>query len=161
MGRKGQMIYAPEDHYPGVKRRIFLAGSIEMGKAENWQDTIGNQLAELGYDVLNPRRKDWDESWVQDKNNPKFYEQVTWELNNLEFSDFILIYFHPETLSPVSLLELGLFIEKNMETMIVVCPQGFWRKGNVDIVCARYEVPVVETLKEAVDFIKQNVPRED
>ena len=36
---------------------IFLAGSIEMGVAENWQETI---------------------------DNPQFKEQVVWELNALD-----------------------------------------------------------------------------
>jgi len=51
------------------------------------------------------------------------------------------MYFDPNTKSPISLLELGL--HANSGKMIVCCPKGFWRKGNVDIVCERYDVPVV------------------
>ena len=32
--------------------------------------------------------------------------------------------------------------------MIVCCPEGFYRKGNVDIVCAKYNVPVFENFDE-------------
>jgi hypothetical protein len=32
--------------------------------------------------------------------------------------------------------------------LLVCCPEGFWRKGNVEIVCARYGVPLVGELDE-------------
>lgn len=61
------------------------------------------------------------------------------------------MYFDPKTKSPISLLELGLFARTGK--LIVVCPKGFWRKGNVDIVCKRYEVKQVETIEEAIKYI--------
>lgn len=39
--------------------------------------------------------------------------------------------------------------------MIVIFPEGFWKKGNVDIVCERYKVKQVEKLEEAIELIKQ------
>jgi hypothetical protein len=30
--------------------------------------------------VLNPRREDWDSSWIQSIDNPQFREQVEWEI---------------------------------------------------------------------------------
>ena len=59
--------------------------------------------------------------------------QVEWELEGLELCDIIIMYFDSNTKSPISLLELGLFAHK--KKMIVFCPNGFWRKGNVDVVC--------------------------
>ncbi len=56
---------------------IFLAGSIEMGKAEDWQTQLTNLLT--GVRVFNPRRDDWDPSWTQSITNPNFKEQVEWE----------------------------------------------------------------------------------
>ena len=29
------------------------------------------------------------------------------------------------------------------EKLIVCCPEGFWRKGNVEVVCARFGAPLV------------------
>ena len=133
-------------------KHIFLAGSIEMGTAENWQDRLTNRLKNE-YDkknivILNPRRDDWDSSWEQDKNNPKFFEQVTWELDSLEGVDIIPMYFDENTKSPITLLELGLFADRYSsatdQKIIVYCPKGFWRKGNVDIVCSRYGIQVFE-----------------
>lgn len=133
-------------------QNIFLAGSIEMGKAENWQDKIKELLKNKRIQLLNPRRDDWDSSWVQSKDNPQFREQVEWELEAQEKVDIIIMYFDPQTKSPISLLELGLFAKSGK--MIVVCPEGFWRKGNVDIVCERYGVKQVKSLEEAVKDIQ-------
>ena len=118
---------------------LFLAGSIEMGTAENWQTKIVKAVEHLPIVILNPRRDDWDSSWKQDINNPKFFEQVQWELDAMEFADGIYMYFDPNTKSPISLLELGLFAQ-HQGKLAVFCPEGFWRKGNVDIVCKRYGV---------------------
>ena len=63
---------------------VFLAGSIEMGKAENWQEKVTKVFNDLGYIVFNPRRDDWDSTWTQEFSNSQFYQQVNWELNSLE-----------------------------------------------------------------------------
>lgn len=129
---------------------IFLAGSIEMGNCEDWQSKVGKELKAV--DVYNPRRDDWDSSWVQDINNPQFFEQVTWELDMLDKCDIIFMYFDPTTKSPISLLELGLYARSKQ--MIVCCPDGFWRKGNVDIVCQRYGISVFNNLETAIIKLK-------
>jgi hypothetical protein len=71
---------------------------------------------------------------------------VEWELDALDAADVVLMYFAPETKSPITLLEMGIHAVQNPAKMIVCCPEGFWRKGNVDIVCSRYNVVQVETL---------------
>ena len=68
---------------------IFLAGSIEMGKAEDWQAYIGNNLFSHDIIILNPRREHWDSSWKQSIDNPVFKEQVDWELDALGQADLI------------------------------------------------------------------------
>lgn len=128
------------------RKTVFLAGSIEMGNAFKYQDIAAATLLSKGYIVLNPRRDDWDSSWVQSIDNPQFKEQVTWELLGLEMSDIIVMFFDPNTKSPISLLELGLFARSGK--LKVVCEDGFWRKGNVMIVCEKYNVPIFESLDE-------------
>lgn len=136
--------------------KIFLAGSIEMGKAVDWQVLVTNSLKDLPVVILNPRRDNWDSSWEQSIDNPQFNEQVTWELDMLDRADIIAMYFDPTTMSPMSLLELGLYAE--LGKLIVCCPEGFWRKGNVDIVCKRYGIAQVKSLddliREIVSIVK-------
>ena len=130
---------------------IFLAGSIEMASAENWQARITKGLSG-NVVILNPRRDDWDSSWEQSMDNPQFREQVEWELEAMEKAHIILMYFDPNTKSPISLLELGLFARERK--LVVCCPEGFWRKGNVDIVCQRYGVEQVSSLDALVNSVK-------
>lgn len=134
------------------KKSIFLGGSIEMGKAENWQIDMIKFLEPFDFEIFNPRREDWESTWKLPYENGNFYQQVNWELNALEHADIILMNFIPDTLSPISLLEMGLFgVDANIH---VVCPDGYWRKGNVDVVCDRYSIPLYNTLDDFKRFIK-------
>jgi len=141
--------------YFGAPPAVFLAGSIEMGKAVNWQTRLTQALEEFDVRVLNPRRDDWDSSWEQKKDNEKFRQQVEWELDALDHADIIVMYFDPATQSPISLLELGLFAESGK--LVVCCPEGFWRKGNVDIVCEKYGIEQVDTIEELIEYVQEQL----
>lgn len=132
---------------------VFLAGSIEMDKAEDWQSTCENQLAKK-WNVFNPRRESWDNSWKQEITNPQFNQQVNWELNALEEADLVIMNFLGNTKSPISLLEFGLYARS--AKMKVVCEPNFWRKGNVDIVCAKYGIEQFTTLEELIKTLNIN-----
>lgn len=134
---------------------IFLAGSIEMGKAENWQQRMVRELEGKDYVFYNPRRDDWDSSWEQKIENKQFREQVEWELNALEKAETIVIYFDTNTMSPISLLELGIWAGKRPEKLEVVCPEGFWRKGNVDIVCKKYGIRQHDSFDDLIKYLKR------
>lgn len=134
---------------PGLDKRIFLAGSIEMGLAEQWQERIVKAISDVsGLVILNPRRDDWDASWEQRASNPQFSEQVNWELDMLDAADIVVMYLAPGTKAPVSLLELGLCARSGK--LRVCCPEGFWRRGNVEMVCERYQIPLSATLDDLI-----------
>lgn len=135
-------------------KSVFLAGSIEMDKAENWQNNLSQYFNNRGWNVLNPRRDEWDDTWEQSFNNPQFFQQVQWELKALEQSDLIILYFDPNTKSPISLLEMGMYVNSNK--LKVICPEGFWRKGNVEIVCHYYDVPFYESIDVMILDFEQN-----
>jgi len=117
---------------------VFLAGSIEMGTADDWQTALAKELGDVA--ILNPRREDWDASWRQSIEEQKFREQVEWELDSLDRADVIAMRFAPETKSPITLLELGLHARSGK--LVVGCPEGFWRRGNIEVVCARFAIPL-------------------
>lgn len=127
---------------------VFLTGSIENGKAVEWQKEVETMFVNKPVTFYNPRRDDWDSSWEQKQSNLEFNKQVNWELNMLDDSDIIFMYFAPGTQSPISLLELGKYADSGK--MIVCCPEGFWRKGNVEIICTRQNIPFYTDLHEAV-----------
>ena len=134
------------------RRSVFLAGSIEQGSAEDWQTRVAEALQDLDITVINPRRDDWDATWPQTIDFTPFREQVEWELEAQEHADLIAFYFSPATRSPVSLLELGLAAGRR--PAVVCCPEGFWRKGNIDILCARYDIPQVSTPDDLIMYIR-------
>lgn len=133
---------------------VFLAGSIDMGKALNWQETATAALEDQDTLILNPRRTHWDASWVQDISNPPFREQVEWELDHLEHAEYILFFFDPSGSAPITLLELGLQAGRG-KTVVVVCPDGYWRRGNVQIVCHRYGFQLFDNLEDGLMVMKR------
>jgi hypothetical protein len=154
----------PLDYSPFTK--IFLAGSIEMGAAEHWQERIVKELDGhiVSYNkeynavmsdtlFFNPRREDWDSSW--DQKSAQFDEQVNWELDHLDLADIIVMYLDPSTKSPISLLELGLYASSGK--LIVCCPDGFWRKGNVRIVCEKHKIPLFDNYEQWIEAIKEKL----
>lgn len=139
------------------KVKLFLAGSIDMGAAVDWQKVVTAGLMDLPVAIFNPRRDDWDSTWVQSIHNEKFNEQVSWELAHMEEADLICYYFDPNGKAPITLMELGLHATSGKA--VVCCPEGFWRKGNVDVVCARYGIDQVKDLTELVVELRYRIMR--
>jgi hypothetical protein len=123
-----------------------------MGAAVDWQTTLTGRLADLDVVVLNPRRVNWDPSWTQSIDEPKFLEQVMWELDGLDRADLIAMWLEPQTLSPITLLEFGLHARGGR--LVVGCPPGFWRRGNVEVVCDRYGIQLLPTFEEFVVAVR-------
>lgn len=138
-------------------KSIFLAGSIEMNKAEKWQDALTKTLLDefIKLIIFNPRRDEWNSSWKQEVTNKKFYEQVDWEHEHIVTSDYLFVYFQKDTKSPISLLELGLAAAAGIKT-VVCCPEGFWRKGNVDYICKKYNIPQIDKIDDLPMWLKDN-----
>ncbi|MEN2401367.1 nucleoside 2-deoxyribosyltransferase domain-containing protein [Flavobacterium sp. MC2016-06] len=141
----------------GIK--IFLAGTIDMGNSIDWQQKVIDDFQDFKTAkeiiILNPRRKDWDSSWTQTIENEQFNGQVNWELDALEKSDFIIMFLDKNSKSPISMLELGLFADS--KKILVCCEEGFWRKGNIDIVCKRKEIPAFKTLEDLITALKSKI----
>jgi hypothetical protein len=149
-----RVIKAPKTISYTEPNSVFLAGSIEMGAAENWQDRVIKDLSDIeNLVILNPRRDDWDSSWIEEKTNLKFKEQVVWEQTGLASVDIVIFYFDPNTKSPITLLEFGQVSEMYKDA-VVYCPKGFWRKGNVDIVAERSHMISVDNYEDLIKHVR-------
>lgn len=157
-------IQAPNDfsqYLTSEYTTIFAGGSIEGDTAKPWQKRLVHLFKDCDNVVIvNPRRNVWHSSWKCVASNKKFRAQVEWELLGLELCDTAIMYFDPATKSPISLLEFGRFGKREWQhdylpPMHVICPPGFWRKGNVDIVCERYDIPTYSSLTAASKEIKR------
>ena len=147
------IVKAPNKIPDHICNSLFLAGSIEMGKAIAWQSYVQTELRDEDVLIMNPRRNDWNSSWKQDIKNKKFKQQVDWELDCLGTAEIIFMYFDPKTKSPITLLELGL-LAGCCDSLIVCCPEGYCRKGNVDIICKRYGIQTVKNIDAGIKAIK-------
>lgn len=150
------MIEFKPPHYPVIDLStpsVFLAGSIEMGKAVDWQSYVTSALDPYQVQVFNPRRDDWDSSWTQSIDNKQFVDQVNWEQMYLTISKYVLFNFCKDTYSPISLLELGQRISIDQESIILCCDPQFWRRGNIDVIARNYRVEVLDNLDEAIDLL--------
>lgn len=135
--------------------RVFLGGSIDMGSAPDWQRQVIEALKADDVVLLNPRRPDWNPAWKPEASEPEFRRQVEWELAALDSADVVILYLAPGSQSPVSLLELGLHARSGK--VVLLCPPGFWRKGNVDITGERYGIKQVESLDELIAETRKRV----
>ena len=129
---------------------VFLAGTIDMGNSIDWQqkfiDKVNTEEALGNVIVFNPRRTSWDNSWAQTIENTQFSEQVNWELDAMDSADVILLFIEGNSKSPISMMELGLFADSGK--LMVCCEEGFWRKGNIDIICQRKGIDQYRTFDE-------------
>ena len=136
---------------------VFFAGSINGGNCFDWQNKLSKTLSDYDIIILNPRRSEWHEEWIQSINNPNFKQQVTWEMDGLEIADIIVMYFDASTKSPISLFELGLHAKDNK--LLVCCPDGFWRKGNVEVACDRFKIPLFNSFDELLIVLKNTLDK--
>lgn len=144
-------VLKPPARSPVTRPTAFLAGTIDMGSGPDWQADVERALAPVEGTIFNPRRDEWDSSWEQTIHHPRFREQVEWELDHLLGADLALFYFAEHSQSPITLLELGLVAASlPPERVVVGCGRSFWRRGNVEVVCHRYGLELVDDLPSLI-----------
>lgn len=139
---------------------VFLAGSIEMDKAEQWQQRFIDEFIsqyERGssgrfVDIFNPRRANWDITAKQSIEDPVFYQQVRWELDYLEDAKVRVFYFAPDTLSPISLLEFGKFFDYPNTFLCV--NSAYQRAGNLEVFANKYKIKIHRDFGDIIRKIK-------
>lgn len=141
--------------------KIFLAGTIDNGDSENWQDKLISKLQwyqlnpdseeDPGFDyalganegndivIFNPRR----ENWNPNSTNEDLINQIKWEQDHLDKADLIIMYLADNSKSPISLLELGLYGPGGK--MIVFCTENFYRSTNIKLTCQKYLIPLIQS----------------
>ena len=131
-------------------RKVFLAGTIDMGRSSDWQaalvarfrDSIGGRWL-----FFNPRRREFHASPAE------MEYQVAWELAHLEAADLIVMNLLGDSRSPISLLEMGLYARSGK--LFVACSPDYYRYDNVRITCRRYGVPLYDSLTALLDDLPQ------
>lgn len=124
------------------KDNLFLAGSITG--AQDWQKELAFKeydIFELDdniesatdkdirlvnyFNVFNPRRANFD---VNDPSVEK--EQITWEYHCIHQCRYILFWFAPETLAPITLFELGSALNTHEHKNIFIGIDPLYKRKN-------------------------------
>ena len=151
---------APEQADKGQGRiKLFFGGSIELGKAEDWQARLFDHLCARPYadqlDVYNPRRGgSWDPSWNNNESCAPFREQVDWELYHQKDADLLLYYFAADTISPISLFELGLF---HGHKPVVGVDPAYTRIGNLMVTKDHFDLDINLGWDEFIKALEQRL----
>lgn len=144
------MIFTSENKLPNKEQGkdcIFLAGSMDLEKSVGWRKKVVNQLSkDEKYCFLDPTHIKHDFLSAS-----KMEAHVLWELNALELADRILLVFLKESLSPISLVELGLYVRT--KKMIVVCPKEFYKIDYITVLCKKYQTTLVHSLEQAIQVL--------
>lgn len=148
-------IHTPPSRDPITTPSVILYGSISP--TTPWQDDVTASLSDLPITIINPICTAWDSTWVENTSDPRFVAQVEWEMDHGRLADVIVIYFVPGTQAPISLLELGMYASLYGEKVVVCCPEGFWKRGNVRIVCGRFGVQCVENVEDVVSVVRKKL----
>jgi hypothetical protein len=142
-----QVVTAP-DVIPSNTRTVFLAGAIDMGDAENWQQEVIKAFkSDTSITLVNPRRNEFTED-MED-------EQILWELEALDQANIILMWFPKSAEAPVSFLELGLYLRSGK--LFVGVEQGFYRQRNIELTSQRYRNSVYYSLNELIDAVRNKL----
>lgn len=152
------------DVQPGLA--VFLAGTIDDGAAKPWAHQVAAAFAGQPINFFDPRRDDWDVTTEKRAHNPAFRRQVEWELSHLEGCDIPFFNFVGGSLSPVTMAELGYTLASRGHAIVprtmpvVVCPDDFWRKGNIELLCERHDVAVYDDLAAGLEALHQAIAAE-
>lgn len=147
-----EYILAPKEHSRPYRNKLFLAGTIESGTARDWQRSVAEDiLSREGVTIYNPRRPAWAGE-QRTLSCSLFCEQVLWEQRMLKLSSHVFFNFEPNSISLITMGEFYQCLELK-KIMVVCCPKEYRGSGNVILMCALYNVPVYETLVEAVDHM--------
>lgn len=144
--------------YAGNRNSLFVAGGISG--CPDWQKEYVEMLRPLDIAVFNPRRSNWkglDPSETE--------RQIMWEHSHLAKANVISFWFCAETLNPITLYELGFWMNSD-KPIVIGSHIQYQRVADVVIQTklARPDIKVVYSIKslaEEVDLVFQQLQNTD
>lgn len=137
------MVYTSEKQLPQEEGNyVFLAGSIDNRYFGNWRKTIIEEIGDSNI-ILDPTNTNHDKL-----SDEEMKLHIQWELDALSKADIILLNFLSDSKSPISLVELGLYVASNK--LIVICPKEFYKSKYVYTLCEKYNTPIFDTINKAL-----------
>lgn len=152
------VVTVPSLFVPVSGPKIFLAGSIGDAEDKKWRKEITDYINEWWFEsefnkdnitIYSPLREDG--VWTPDME----VEQAAWDMSMLTMADYIILHLTGESTSPVSLLELGIYM-KNTNLYLSINP-SYIKKNVVELYVANHgSNKICKSLAESVDKIKNH-----
>lgn len=144
------------------KVSIFLGGTIELGKARDWQSELiqwfNTRDCADHILLINPRRAEWNADWpINDPEFPQLKEQINWELAHQDEADLVVYFLADKTMSPITLLEIGTFSDKKP---IICAEPDYLRRANVRLTSEYAGWDYCEDWNEWLDRIERRIKRQ-
>lgn len=147
------------DRSLGLSQRdcVFLAGTIEMGNSPDWQAEVIQEIKDYNIVIFNPRRV------LPPEGEEEIVKQINWELDGLQTSRTIYMHLCANTISPISLYELGLLQgQQSSRHIIVYCDKEYTRKLNVltttsHLYWQNTEIQVFDDYQESIKALKKHL----
>lgn len=117
-----------------TRHRVYLSGAMT---GEDWQSKFTNELDSLRVDVFSPR---YPSSHTVTPPDGLF----EWEIDHMSIANVIAFNFIPDEDCSSALIALGMYAKT--DRIIVCCPDGFFKKGDIDALCNREDIPQVDSL---------------
>ncbi len=151
------VVNVPSLYLPIDGPRIFLAGSIDGDNDNHWRKETISYIKKIWFEnidnknsitIYNPLR---DEEWSFDMEA----EQAAWDISMLNISDYIIMNLMGDSVSPVSLLELGLF--SSSSKLFLSIEDTYVRKNIAELYYSCYGYNrIYKNLQETVNFIQHD-----
>lgn len=150
-------ITPPSLFIPNSGPKIFLAGSIDGGQASNWRGNVTSYMetswVEVDITLYNPRRVD---EFLPEMEN----ETAVWSMSMLNMADYILLHLTGDGASPISMLELGIFIKD--PKLFLSIDDDYSRKEVVEYHYNNFGIQkIYNSPNECVDAIKSHWYRKE
>lgn len=118
--------------------------------ADDWQPRAVALLEKYPGVLFNPRRSEPFERSMQE-------DQVRWEFDALRKAKSIIFWFPPETLCPITLFELGVWVGTDKPIYVGTHPD-YARRLDVEIQTSlvRKDLTIHSTLEDVIDDFVRN-----
>lgn len=128
--------------------QLFIAGGISG--CPDWQQQLVQMLNECPCAIFNPRRDNFDTT------NPAMaYDQIIWEEHHLELANHLSFWFPAETLCPITLFELGKYVNTS-QRLFIGMDRNYKRRFDVEtqVKIVRGEFDFVYSLEDLATQLK-------
>ena len=117
-----------------TRHRVYFSGAMT---GEDWQSKFTTKLEDLRVDVFCPR-------YPSSHTVPAPDGLFEWEIDHMSIANVIAFNFISNEDCSSALIALGMYART--DRIIVCCDDEFYKKGDIDALCDREDIPQVDSL---------------